>query len=98
VAPTDCAFDGGMAVNDWLMQFLADILRMPVVPPADGGDHRPRRPRLLAAAGRPSYASLEEIGELWRMDKRASSRPCRRAGGRAVTRAGAKAGGKRRSF
>ena len=31
--PPACAIDGGMAANDWLCQFLADILRVPVERP-----------------------------------------------------------------
>ncbi len=71
--PTELRVDGGMVVNHWLTQFLADMLRIPVV--------RPRTiettalgAALLAglqageAAG--GYTSLEEIAALWRADAR----------------------------
>ena len=34
VAPTELRVDGGMAVNDWFCQFLADVVGMAVVRPA----------------------------------------------------------------
>lgn len=56
--------DGGMVVNDWLMQFLADILNVPV-----------ERPRVtettalgaayLAGLQVGVYESLDQIAELW---------------------------------
>ncbi|MDI9246154.1 glycerol kinase GlpK [Marinobacter sp. CHS3-4] len=56
--------DGGMVVNDWVMQFLADILNVPV--------ERPRVTETTALgaaylAGLQSgvYESLEEIADLW---------------------------------
>ena len=71
--PTELRVDGGMVVNDWLTQFLADTLRIPVV--------RPRTVEttalgaallagLQAGATKGGYASLEEIAELWRADAR----------------------------
>ncbi len=59
--------DGGMANNDWLMQFLADILQVPV-----------ERPKLIETTARGIaflaglqlgwYQSLDEITELWQND------------------------------
>jgi glycerol kinase len=61
--------DGGMAVNGWLMQFLADVLRIPVVRP-----HTVETTALGAAlfAGLQigMYASLDEIARLWRAEAR----------------------------
>ena len=56
--------DGGMVVNDWLMQFLADILNVPVERPkvtettALGAAY-------LAGLQVGVYESLEQIAELW---------------------------------
>lgn len=60
--------DGGMVVNDWLMQFLADILRVKV-----------QRPRItettalgaayLAGLYGGIYTSLDEISELWQLQQ-----------------------------
>ena len=68
-APTELRVDGGMAVNDWLMQFLSDLLRIPVV--------RPRivettalGAALLAGLQAGLHASLEEIAALWRSERR----------------------------
>ncbi|MDB5986681.1 MAG: glycerol kinase [Nevskia sp.] len=71
--PTELRVDGGMVVNDWLTQFLADTLRIPVV--------RPRTVEttalgaallagLQAGSKQGGYASLEEIATLWRADAR----------------------------
>lgn len=60
--------DGGMVANDWLLQFLADILDVNV-----------QRPRcietsalgaaFLAGLGAGVYSSLEEISQLWQEQK-----------------------------
>ncbi len=61
--------DGGMARNDWLLQFLADILAMPV--------ERPRTiestalgAALLAGLGAGLYGSLDEAAAGWQCEKR----------------------------
>ena len=61
--------DGGMAVNDWVMQFLADILNVPV-----------DRPRItettalgaayLAGLQVGVYQGLDDIAELWERERR----------------------------
>ncbi|MGF2736388.1 glycerol kinase GlpK [Marinobacter sp. DUT-1] len=68
--------DGGMAVNDWVMQFLADILNVTV-----------DRPRItettalgaayLAGLQTGVYSSLEEISRLWECERqfRSDMRP-----------------------
>ena len=63
-APTALRVDGGMAANDWLMQFLADILGLPV-----------ERPRViettalgvayLAGLKAGLYPSLDVVSERW---------------------------------
>lgn len=60
--------DGGMAANDWMLQFLADILRAPV-----------ERPNMieasicgaawLAGLGKGIYSSLDELSQLWKLQK-----------------------------
>ena len=69
VAPKTLRVDGGMVANDWAMQFLADILDLPI-----------ERPRILetTALGAAYLAGLqagifestEEIAERWRLDAR----------------------------
>ncbi|MGO1461216.1 MAG: glycerol kinase GlpK [Marinobacter sp.] len=71
--------DGGMAVNDWLMQFLADILNVTV-----------DRPRItettalgaayLAGLQTGVYDNLEQVAELWGCERQfhASMRPALR--------------------
>jgi glycerol kinase len=69
IAPTELRVDGGMVVNDWLVQFLADILRIPVVRPQTV-ETTALGAAQLAGLQAGVYASLEELGELWREDKR----------------------------
>ena len=69
VAPTELRVDGGACVNDFLMQFQADLLGIPVV-----------RPRVtettalgaaqLAGLGVGSYRSVEELAASWREERR----------------------------
>lgn len=69
ILPTELRVDGGMAANDWVVQHLADVLRVPV-----------ERPKVIETtalgaayfAGLQAgvYAGLHEIGELWRADRR----------------------------
>ena len=61
--------DGGMVQNDWMLQFLADILGAPV--------ERPRVPEttalgaaLLAGLGAGLYRSLDEVAAAWQRDRR----------------------------
>ncbi|OGT63020.1 MAG: glycerol kinase [Gammaproteobacteria bacterium RIFCSPHIGHO2_12_FULL_45_12] len=60
--------DGGMAVNDWLLQFLADMLDIEVQRPvcietsALGAAY-------LAGLQTGIYQSLEEIAQLWKVEK-----------------------------
>eukprot|EP01093_Parvamoeba_rugata_P007696 TRINITY_DN2247_c0_g2_i1.p2 TRINITY_DN2247_c0_g2~~TRINITY_DN2247_c0_g2_i1.p2 ORF type:complete len:113 (-),score=0.98 TRINITY_DN2247_c0_g2_i1:305-643(-) len=61
--------DGGMVVNDWVMQFLADILNVPV--------DRPRVTETtalgaayLAGLQTGVYQGLDEIAQLWEREHR----------------------------
>jgi glycerol kinase len=68
VEPRSLRVDGGMARNDWLMQFMADMLGISVV--------RPRTVEttvlgaaILAAIGAGEFSSLEEAASLWALDR-----------------------------
>jgi glycerol kinase len=68
VEPRSLRVDGGMARNDWLMQFMADMLGISVV--------RPRTVEttvlgaaILAALGAGEFSSLEEAASLWALDR-----------------------------
>ncbi len=69
VRPTELRVDGGMVENDWLMQFLADILELPVDRPvviettALGAAY-------LAGLGCGLYGSLDDIAGGWRRQAR----------------------------
>lgn len=65
---TELRVDGGASANDLLMQFQADLLGIPVL--------RPRviettalGAALLAGLGAGVYASTQEIGALWQLDR-----------------------------
>ncbi len=74
--PTELRIDGGMVVNDWLAQNLADCLQLPVV-----------RPRViettalgaafLAGLHTGVYDSLEAIAALWQAEHRFTPRMAR---------------------
>jgi glycerol kinase len=67
--PTELRIDGGMAVNDWLAQFLADLLRLPVVRPRNV-ETTALGAALLAGLGAGVYGSLEELGRTWQAQAR----------------------------
>ena len=61
--------DGGMAANDWLMQFIADIADAPVERPAVT-ETTALGAALLAGVGAGLYGSLEEaVAAAWRPDR-----------------------------
>jgi len=67
-ALTELRVDGGASANDLLMQFQADLLGIPVLRPkviettALGA-------ALLAGIGAGVYASADEIGSIWQLDR-----------------------------
>jgi glycerol kinase len=67
--PAELRVDGGMVVNDWVVQFLCDLLRVPVERPvvvettALGAAY-------LAGLQAGVYRSLDEIATLWQSDRR----------------------------
>jgi glycerol kinase len=67
--PTELRVDGGMAVNDWLLQCLADIVRLPVVRPTHV-ETTALGAAYLAGLGAGLYGSLDEIGHLWQAEAR----------------------------
>ena len=93
--------DGGATVNDWLMQFQADVLGVPGEPARDPGDDRARRRRAGRGGGRAvdgvrRRRALAREAPLRAADARArSASACARTGG---ARSDARAGGPRRSL
>ena len=63
-APAGLRVDGGMVVNDWLVQNLADILQLPVVRP-QVIETTALGAAWLAGLGSGFYDSLEQIAGLW---------------------------------
>ena len=66
--PDTIRVDGGMASNDWLMQFLADIVDMPVERP-EVTETTALGAAMLAGLGVGLYDSLDEIAAKWRPDR-----------------------------
>jgi glycerol kinase len=69
VTPTELRVDGGMVVNDWLTQFLSDILKVPVVRPQTH-ETTALGAAFLAGLTAGVYASLDEISALWQAERR----------------------------
>ncbi len=65
--------DGGMVVNDWLMQFLADILGVVIARPKVT-ETTALGAALLAGLNVGQYPSLAEIAQVWRQDQTYQSR------------------------
>lgn len=60
--------DGGMVVNDYLCQFLADILDLPVLRPRDV-ETTAMGAGVLAGIGIGHYEGLSEAAAAWRLDR-----------------------------
>jgi len=69
VAPTELRVDGGMVVNDWLSQAMADILQIPVVRPQTV-ETTALGAAFLAGLQAGVYRSLDEISALWQEEHR----------------------------
>jgi glycerol kinase len=67
--PTELRVDGGMVVNDWLTQCLADVLQTPVVRPQTV-ETTALGAAFLAGLQAGVYQSLDDISALWRADAR----------------------------
>ena len=61
--------DGGMTANDWLMQFLADVLDLPVERPTMTETTALGAAR-LAGLGAGLYSSPHDLAGRWRLDRR----------------------------
>ncbi|WP_439889238.1 glycerol kinase GlpK [Pseudomonas sp. MBLB4123] len=68
-APSALRVDGGMVVNNWLMQFLADILGVPVERP-EVTETTALGVAYLAGLQAGLYRDLEEIAGHWRRQQR----------------------------
>ena len=68
-SPTALRVDGGMAANDWLMQFLADQLNLSVERPTVT-ETTALGAASLAGLGAGLYSSLDEISAHWRCERR----------------------------
>ncbi len=69
VRPTELRVDGGMAANDWLLQFLADILGVPVDRPSVT-ETTALGAACLAGLAVGLFPSLDEFARAWRCDRR----------------------------
>lgn len=67
--PTELRVDGGMVVNDWLTQFLSDILKIPVVRPQTV-ETTALGAAFLAGLQVGVYNSLDDIAKLWQAERR----------------------------
>jgi glycerol kinase len=65
---TELRVDGGASANDLLMQFQADLLGIPVLRP-QVIETTALGAALLAGIGAGVYASPEEIGSIWHLDR-----------------------------
>ena len=61
--------DGGMAANDWLMQFLADVLEV-AIERSTVGEATALGAAYLAGLRAGVVDSVEQIGARWRLDRR----------------------------
>jgi glycerol kinase len=69
VRPQRLRVDGGMARNDWLLQFMADVLDVEVVRPKNT-ETTALGAAILAAVGAGEFGSLKEAALLWKLDRR----------------------------
>lgn len=66
--PTALRVDGGLTNNAWAMQFLADMLDVPIHRPAIA-ETTALGAALLAGLGAGVYADLASVGSTWRRDR-----------------------------
>ncbi len=66
---TEIRVDGGMVVNNWLMQFLADILQLPVERPTIN-ETTALGVIYLAGLQCGMFSSTEQISQLWQCERR----------------------------
>ncbi|MYL22123.1 glycerol kinase, partial [Halobacillus litoralis] len=68
IRPVTLRVDGGMVVNNWVLQFLADILGARVDRP-DMIETTALGAAYLAGLQAGVYSSLDELSKLWRCDR-----------------------------
>ena len=68
-APSGLRVDGGMIGNDWLMQFLADVLDRPLERPRVA-ETTALGAAFLAGLQAGVFESLDDISRRWRLDRR----------------------------
>ncbi len=68
-SPARLRVDGGMVANDWLLQFLADVLGVPVERPAVT-ETTALGAAYLAGLQVGIHASLDSVGERWHLERR----------------------------
>ncbi len=69
LVPIELRVDGGMVINDWLTQFLADALQLPVVRP-QVTETTALGAAFLAGLGAGVFSSLTELSALWQQERR----------------------------
>jgi glycerol kinase len=69
VAPKRLRVDGGMARNDWFLQFMTDVLGVEVVRPKNT-ETTVLGAAILAAVGAGEFATMEEAASLWQLDRK----------------------------
>ena len=69
VTPTALRVDGGMVANDWLLQYLADILDLPVDRPAIM-ETTALGAATLAGLGAGLYDSVDDVARRWQREVR----------------------------
>ena len=68
IVPSNLKVDGGMTGNDWLMQFLANILNIKVNIPKIT-ETTALGAAMMAAYTDGKYSTLEELSQLWSSEK-----------------------------
>ena len=69
IAPSVIRVDGGMAANDWFLQFLADVLDITVERPVNV-ESTVIGAACLAGLASGLYSSLQDVADLWAQDRR----------------------------
>ena len=67
VVPSRLRVDGGMVVNDWLVQFLADILNLPIQRPAIT-ETTALGAAYLAGLTAGTFSDLQQLSKLWEQE------------------------------
>ena len=68
MAPGEIRVDGGMVNNDWLCQFLADVLDVPLSRPAET-ETTALGAAYLAGLQSGVFDSMDDIGKHWQIER-----------------------------